>query len=322
MEYGTVEGVGKPISRLAQGTMMLKMDELEAGFALLDAVYALGCTTFDAAHIYGGGQCERCLGRWIEARGLRDKVVVLTKGAHHNADRRRVTPFDIASDLHDSLARLRTDSIDLYLLHRDDPSVPVGPIVEALNEQKAAGRIRAFGGSNWTAARIAEANEYARAHRLVPFSVSSPNFSLAEQVKEPWDECISISGPQNRPARAYYRRSQMPLFTWSSLAQGLFSGRVTQGNYRQLAEKGELPSSCVHAYCYRPNFRRLQRAAKLARTKGMTVPQIALAFVMNQPLNIFALVGCADGKEMRDNVAAMELQLTPAEMAWLNLETP
>ena len=86
----------------------------------------------------------------IGAVGDRDQIVILTKGAHFNQDRNRVTPFDITSDLFDSLVRLRTDSIDLYLLHRDDPTVPVGPIVEVLNEHKEAGRICAIGGSNWT----------------------------------------------------------------------------------------------------------------------------------------------------------------------------
>ena len=172
MRYDEVRGVGKRVSRLVQGTIMLRSEELEPGLELLDAVYGLGCNSFDTAHVYGGGEGERVLGQWIESRGVRDEVVILTKGAHHNADRRRVTPFDIASDLHDSLARLRTDYVDLYLLHRDDPSVPVGPIVEALNEHLTAGRIRAFGGSNWSAERIRKANEYAKAHGLVPFSAS------------------------------------------------------------------------------------------------------------------------------------------------------
>ncbi|NQT52881.1 aldo/keto reductase, partial [bacterium] len=167
MEYGEVPGVGKPVSRLVLGTMIINAGEMERSAALLDDAVAVGCTTLDTAHVYGGGNSERAIGQWMDARGNRDAIVVLSKGAHPNQDRRRVTPFDIAADLHDSLARLRSDYIDLYLLHRDDPDVPVGPIVEALNEHRAAGRIRAFGGSNWTHTRIAEANAYADAHGLV-----------------------------------------------------------------------------------------------------------------------------------------------------------
>lgn len=317
MEYGKVKGLGKPVSRLVQGTMVLRPDKAEQGFALLDAVFALGCNTFDAAHLYGGGSCERMLGQWIEERGLREKVVILTKAAHHNADRKRVTPFDIAADLHDSLARLRTDYIDLYVLHRDDPAVPVGPIVEVLNEYHAAGRIRVFGGSNWTTERLQEANEYAQAHGLVPFAVSSPNFSLAEQVEAPWADCITISGPQNQQARAWYAQQHMPLFTWSSLARGFFSGRLTRRNFEEV--KASLDSSTVRAYGCEPNFQRLDRAGELAREKGKSVPQVALAYVLQQPLEIFALVGCETPEEFRVNTEALEIVLTPAEMEWLDL---
>ena len=156
-----VPGIDKPVSRLVQGTMMVNSKQLEAGFAFLDAVLEQGCNTFDTAHVYGGGDNERSVGRWVHERGVRDQVVILGKGAHHNQDRQRVTPFDITSDLHDSLARFQFDYIDLYLLHRDDPSQPVGPIVEILNEHKRAGKIHAFGGSNWSVSRIQAANAYA-----------------------------------------------------------------------------------------------------------------------------------------------------------------
>jgi aryl-alcohol dehydrogenase-like predicted oxidoreductase len=147
VQYGEVQGVDKPISRLVQGTVMIGSETTDQSFELLDEVRELGCTAFDTAHQYGAGDSERTFGRWMEVRGLREEVVVIGKGAHHNQDRARVTPFDITADLFDSLARLRTEYIDLYLLHRDDPSVPVGPIIETLNEHLDAGRIRAFGGA-------------------------------------------------------------------------------------------------------------------------------------------------------------------------------
>ena len=87
MAYGKIEGLDKPISRILQGTMMVKEDDLDTWFGLLDGVYALGVNAFDCAHIYGGGQCARVLGHWMEERGIHDKCVILTKGAHHNRDR-------------------------------------------------------------------------------------------------------------------------------------------------------------------------------------------------------------------------------------------
>jgi aryl-alcohol dehydrogenase-like predicted oxidoreductase len=318
MRYGQVAGIGQPVARLVMGTMIYRPAQQGFANALLDYYVELGGNAFDTAHVYGGGGSERTLGQWIEARGLREKIVVLTKGAHHNADRRRVTPFDITSDLHDSLARLRTDYIDLYVLHRDDPSVPVGPIVEILNEHRAAGRIHAFGGSNWSLERIQAANEYAEARGLTPFAVSSPNYSLAEQVEEPWPGCTSLSGPQGERDRAWFAKTQMPLFTWSSLAQGFFSGRFTRETFESYKES--LPASCLLAYCHPRNFDRLDRAHALAREKGATVPQIALAFIASQPLHLFALIGVFRAEECRANIDALNLRLTPEELDYLDLK--
>jgi|SRR5579859_287214 len=316
MKYGTIPGVAKPVARLAQGTTMLDSSALDKALALLDGVYALGGNTFDTGHVYRGGDSERTLGRWIDERGLRDKVVIISKGAHPNADReRRVTPFDITSDLHDSLARLRTEFIDVYLLHRDDPSQPVGPLVEILNEHQRAGRIGAFGGSNWSPERIAQANAYAAAHGLQPFVISSPNFSLAVQREAPWAGCLSISGAGGAEARAWYARAQMPLLTWSSLAGGFFSGRFQRGNLATMTVGND--STTARAYGDEANFQRLDRAQALGRQKGLTAAQIALAYILNQPFNLFALVGCQAAAEYAENAAAVDLALTPAEVAWL-----
>ncbi|MBI1256803.1 MAG: aldo/keto reductase [Chloroflexi bacterium] len=320
MEYGKIEGIDKPISRLVQGTLMTSSERLEEGFALLDAVLAEGCTTFDTAHVYGSGDNERTVGRWIRERGIRDKVVLISKGAHHNADRQRVTPYDIEADLHDSFARFGFDYLDIYILHRDDPSQPVGPIVEILNQYQASGNIGVFGGSNWSHTRIEEANEYAYAHNLTPFTVSSPNFSLAAQHQPPWPNCISIAAEQGKDARAWYGKQHMALFTWSSLAGGFFSGRFRRDNLEGM--ESYFDKLAVESYCYEDNFQKLDRAELLAKQYQMTLPQIALAYVMSQPLNIFALVGCANVGEFRDNAAALALKLTPDQIAWLESGTP
>ncbi len=319
MKYGYVPGIEKPISRLVQGTVWMNSQNVDESFALLDAVYEMGCRTFDTAHNYGHGECERTVGQWIRERGVREEIVILGKGGHHNADRKRVTPFDITSDLYDSLARLKTDYIDLYVLHRDDPSQPIGPLVEILNEHYEAGLIRAFGGSNWSHHRIREANEYAEAHGLQPFVVSSPQFSLAVQIETPWPGCLSVSGPEGEEARAWYAAQGIPLFTWSSLAGGFFSGRFMRNNLDTFTEYYDV--LCVKSYCSEENFQRLDRARMLAEQKGATLPQIALAYVLNQPVEVFALVGCRTPEEFRINTEALGIELTPQEIAWLELKT-
>ncbi len=316
MKYGSVAGLEKPVSRLVQGTLSLNPAEREAGFALLDAVLEMGCTCFDTAHVYGGER-EKAFGQWIRDRRVREKVVILAKGAHHNDVRPRVTPFDIASDLHDSLARMQVDYCDLYVLHRDDPRVPVGPIVEALNHWQREGKIRAFGGSNWSHTRLQEANDYAAAHGLNGFTLSSPHFSLAEQLKPPWPGCLSITGHTNSAAQEWYSRAQMPLFAWSSLGGGFFSGLITPDNLNEIKDnQHKLSAEC---YASDANFERLARVTELAKRKGCTSALIAMAWLMRQPMNIFALVGCRSAEEFKQNVEALEIELTDEETAWVDL---
>jgi aryl-alcohol dehydrogenase-like predicted oxidoreductase len=321
MRYGEIPGIDKPVMRVVQGATMIgsNLDEAKS-FALLDQVYELGCNTIDTAHVYSGGHSERLLGRWMQARGLRDKIVIITKGAAHSEDRRRMTPFDITSDLHDSLARLKSDYVDLYLLHRDDPNVSVEPIIDTLNEHLRAGRIRAFGASNWAHQRIEAANTYARTNGLEPFVASSPQFSLADSLDEPWPLCLTLSGSAEAAAREWYAQTQMPLLAWSPLASGFFSGRFRRDNLHTFGER-EWDRVVVRAYASEANFQRLDRASILAAEKGLSAAQVALAYVMNQPMNIFAVVGSSTGEKFRANVEACAVRLTPQEMAWLDLSS-
>jgi aryl-alcohol dehydrogenase-like predicted oxidoreductase len=293
--------------------MVLSMEELDRSFQLLDAAFEAGINTFDAAWVYAGGDAERCLGAWIESRAVRSDVVIIDKGCHPNQDRKRVTPYDLEADLHDALARLRVESIDAYLLHRDDPDVPVGEIVDALNEHHFAGRITAFGGSNWTHTRIREANEHAFERSMQPFMLSSPNYGLALQVEDPWGPgCVSVSGPEHAAARAWYCETGMAVMAYSSLGRGLFSGRLTRDNYPELADE-----ACQRAYCHEVNFERLDRARKLAKEKKVSVAQLALAYVLNSPMNVYALVGATTEGECRECVAATRIELTERELRWL-----
>lgn len=320
MKYGKIDGVQKAASRIVLGTMIINTTEIKESMKLLDAAMELGCTTFDTAHIYGYGESERGIGKWFSERKNREDVFLISKASHPNQDRVRVTPYDITADLHDSLTRLNTDYIDLYLLHRDDLTLPVGPIVEILNEHLRAGKIKSFGGSNWTHGRLQEANDYAKEHGLVPFAASSPNYGIAEQVEDPWGYgCVTISGPKETEARAWYQKTQMPVFAYSSLARGLFSGRITRDNYEKI--KDEIDSACKRAYCFEVNFKRLDRVTELAKEKGLSVPQIAMAYILNQPLNVYAIVGAANREELQSVTDIVNTRLSPSELAWLNLES-
>jgi len=320
MKYGSIPGVSKPVSRLVQGTANTVFDPSKPAqaFALLDMAMEHGINTFDTAHVYGEGN-EVMLGNWVRERGVKDKVVILAKGAHPYG-RNRVTPEDIEADLTESLRRQKSDYFDLYVLHRDDPAVPVGPIVEALNKHKSAGKIGAFGGSNWAHTRIKEANDYAAANNLIPFAVTSPNYSLAEMYAPPWDDCLSISGPAGQAARDYYAESGIAVMPWSSMAGGFFADIYHRDNLETFAKDNYFAEICIRCYCGEENFQRLDRVRELAQSKNLSVAQVALAFTFSQPMDLFPLVSSLTKDQFAANAAALEVTLTPQELAYLDLK--
>ena len=316
LETGKIPFVDKPVSRLFAGTMLDTMRDGSDNSEYLDQIFALGINAFDSANVYG--LAEASFGRWLEKRHNREEIVLLTKGAHHDMFHKRVTPYDIESDVHTSLARLRTDYIDIYLLHRDDETKEVGPIVEKLNQLLEEGLIRSFGGSNWTHKRVAEANAYAESHGLRGFTAVSPYYGLAVQVADPFGGgCIGISGPGNAEARAYYKENNIPIIPYSSIGAGFFSGRIKSSDPD--GAKEILNRSTVRGYCFPENFERLRRVEILAAEKGYTVAQIAMAFVLNQDLPMFPIVSSHRIEAMKENVEAAKIRLTKEELDWLDL---
>ena len=211
----------------------------ELSFALLDSIVALGGNTFDTAHVYGlDGAGEKGLGRWMAERGNRDELVIIGKGGIRPSPPApcKVMHSFIDADLYESLARLQTSYIDLYLMHYDDPAAPIGPLMETLNAHLAAGRTRAIGCSNMTHRRFDEANEYADRHGLQPLVASQPQYSLAEQGTTYIPGSVTISGPEHRAARAWYAANQMPVIPYSSLGSGFFSGTLRPGNFAQVKQ--------------------------------------------------------------------------------------
>ena len=154
---------------------------------------------------------------------------------------------------------------------------------------------------------------------LEPFTLSSPNYSLAVQIKPPWDGCLSISGPAGEEERAWYIEQGMPIFPWSSLAGGFFSGRFRRDNLDSF--ESYLDKLCVESYCSEENFQRLDRVEEVGARYGLSIPQVAMAFIMSQPIDVFALVGCRTGDEFAMNAAVLGQKLTADELAWLDLSS-
>lgn len=318
MEYVEIPYVKKKVSRIIFGTAIPPFMMGGNGNDLLDAMYDLGVNTFDMARNYMAS--ELSVGRWLEEKDMREKVVLLSKCGHPSMfGRKRINEAEMRKDFRKSSGYLHTDYLDIYLLHRDDPEVDAGEIVEIFNAMHSEGKIGAFGGSNWTHERIEQANEYAYKHNLIPFTVSSPNFGLADQIDDPWGGgCVTISGPANEKARDWYRQNQMPVIAYSSLGRGMFSGKVKSSESEKAGKI--LDATAVKGYVCPENFERLRRCEELAERKGVSVPQIAMAWIFKQKLNTFAVVSTSSQERMQENIKALEVELTEEETLYLDLK--
>jgi aryl-alcohol dehydrogenase-like predicted oxidoreductase len=203
---------------------------------------------------------------------------------------------------------MQTDYADIYVMHRDNPDIPVGEFIDVLNEHASAGRIRAFGGSNWSIERVQAANDYAKSRGLRGFSAVNNNFSLARMITEPWGGCI---GSSDAESRAWLEKTQLPMLSWSSTGKGFF----VRGGESDVAE-----NDLMRCWYSDDNFQRLDRVKELAAKKGVTPVMIAMAWVLNQPFPTFALFGPATLEEMHISLEALDVSLTPEEVKWLNLE--
>lgn len=273
--------------------------------AMADYWFSRGGNTFDTAHIYGKGLQEKLFGQWVNSRGIRRDAVIIGKGGH--------TPYcfpeAVTKQLFESLDRMKLDSVDIYIMHRDNPEVPAGEFIDMLNEHLAAGRFKVFGGSNWTIGRIEEANLYASRGKKQGFSLLNNNFSLARMVQPVWRGCISVSDPVSR---GWLTDRQFPNFSWSSQARGFFTEK---------SSPGAAPDPGLQRCWYsEENFRRRERARDLAEKKGVLAVNIAAAFVLCQPFPSYALIGPRVLSEAEKSLPALDIRLTGRELDYLELK--
>ncbi|MBX3705915.1 MAG: aldo/keto reductase [Pseudomonadales bacterium] len=317
-QHVRVRGLDKPVSRLVMGCD--NQPSMSHAAVMWDHFFELGGNAFDTAYIYGTGSMERLLGHWHHARGIRDDMVIVGKGAHtpHNF------PQFIAAQLTESLDRLQTDHVDIYFLHRDNPDVPVGEFVDALNDEVRAGRIRVFGGSNWSLARVRAANEYAARRGLTGMAAVSNNFSLARMVRPIWP---GVEAATSDEFRAWLTETGTALLPWSAQARGFFTpwaDTILADAAREnpvITTMQPTVDELKRTWLSPENIERRARAGKLARERGVEMINVALAWVLRQPFPCLPLIGPRTLAETRSSIRALTLDLTDAELRWLDLET-
>jgi aryl-alcohol dehydrogenase-like predicted oxidoreductase len=299
-----IPGITHAVSRLVLGCD--NKETAEEGAPVWDHWLHVGGNAFDTANIYGGGKHEKALGDWIRQRGLTKDVVVIGKGAHTP----NCIPEAISTQLTQSLERLQLDHVPIYIMHRDNVDVPVGEFVDALNAEHSKGRIGIFGGSNWSTARLAEAQAFAKAKGLKAPTVLNNNLSLAVMEKPVWAGCMSSN---NAGDLKFLRDTNTVHFSWSSQARGYFLAE----ELRNRLPEDTRPETCFGSVA---NAERRTRAERLAKERGVTANNIAAAWVLCQSFPSFALVGPRTTDEIDSSLPASGIELSTEEIAWLNLE--
>lgn len=304
----TIPLVGLPtaLSRIGLGCMRLSPEREADSFALVDTYLRHGGNLFDTAEIYGRGNSERALGDYFRRSGGRDTAVIVTKGC---VEPSLVRPDYVRKAIVMSLERLQMDVIDIYLLHRDDPTVPVGELVDVLNEAVQAGRIRRFGVSNWTTARLAEGNRVAAERGQQGFCLTSPHLALAIPRQAWWEGCTHATPDDLR----WYREQEMLVLGWSTQGRGFLLNDPP-------ADPAHL-ADLIRVYYSPENLEKRQRLLTLAARRGATPGAIAIAYVLSLELATIALIGPLSSKELPPLMSADEVRLTAVERAWLELES-
>ena len=319
MEYMEFAGVATPVSRVVQGAIGLFTQDDPARFAMLDAAVEAGINAFDTAvnYAFGDDGVDAILGRWVRHRGGRDGIVFFAKGCHPEPPHwsPRVTPEAISEDMELSRRQIGVDQLDLWMFHRDDPAVDIGILVEAVNAAIDRGHIGAWGVSNWTKARVEAVVEYADAHDLRGPVANSAHWSLVDQLDEPWDDVVTLTGAERAADRAWHQERGVKVVAWSPLAGGFLSERIGRAEL-EAATEGHLADT-ARCYLNEINWARRERAAEVGHQHGLSLSQVALAWAMHADFQPLVIVGNASVEEVEQSTVAERAELSVDEIDYI-----
>ena len=303
MDYRTLGDSGLRVSEICLGTWTTFGGSLgdDAAIALVNEAFDVGINFFDTANVYSQGRSEEVLGRALAGRP-RDSFVVATKlwAEMPNGDR-GLSSEQIHKQIDDSLGRLQLDHVDLYQAHSFDDDVPLEETLEAFTAVVNAGKVRFIGVSNWSGEQIRRGVDICRTHGFAKPVSSQPEYSLL--YREPEQDVIPAS-----------RENGISQIVYSPLAQGVLSGK-----YRSAEEYGEGTRASARAefmseYLTGEVLERVERLRPIADGLGLTMVQLALAWILREPNVASAIVGASRPEQLHDNAAASGVDLDEASL--------
>lgn len=279
-------------------------------FRILDAFLDARFNFIDTADTYSkwaegnqGGESETILGNWFRQRGRRDDVILATKlGGDMGAGRKGLKAGYVKEAVEASLKRLKTDYIDLYQTHYDDPETPVEETMEALNRLIDEGKVRYIGASNYTAERIAQSNEFARQHGMQGYISLQPLYNLhdRQQFEESYLPLVE--------------QEKLAVISYYALASGFLSGK-----YRSKEDLGKsVRGQKAIQYLDDRGHRILAALDEVAAAHQVAPAQVAIAWQLHKPFITAPIVSATTEKQLAELAGAASLELSPEQVALLD----
>lgn len=319
MDYIKIKGLEKPISKMIFGTAWLGLEQKDIVDEQLSRYIEMGGNLIDTGKYYNGGKTETYLRGWIkEFPELREKVMFTNKGCHYHVDENnihhpeipRVSVECIKEDLEFSLSNLGLDHIDIYMLHRDNEEVSVGPLFDTLEKYRLEGKITTYGVSNWSINRIKEAITYCEEKGYQGVAVNSCSYSLCTAARPRWSGTVYATDEYAKQCSDL----GVTILSWGSQGGGFF------GNY-PFPKGKRVDKDFQEAFGNLDNFEKFRRAKELAKQKGVSMTNISYAYIFNQGLDIAGIVGTRTIDELNNSFIGLDLKLTTREVEYLSLRS-
>ena len=273
MKYRQLGSTDIEVSSIGLGcvTFGREIDE-ETAVSLMNHALELGINLFDTAEVYAAGASETVIGNWLRNRGVRDQVILATKVAGSLTRERILTSAEA------SLRRLKTDRIDLFQVHHWDHSVPLAETLAALDTLVTQGKVRYVGCSNYSAAQLQQALAQQTANNLSPMASVQPNYNLV--MREIEQDLIPLCAVQN-----------VGIISYSPLGAGFLTGKYQQGGTVPEGTRFDIIPGHQDIYFSDENFRRVEKLRTESEARAISMVQLALAWVINQPGITSVLIG-------------------------------
>lgn len=316
MKYARLGNTGLIVSKLSFGAMtfgsdpamptIYKVDQENARLMIEKSLEA-GTNFFDTANAYASGQSEVMLGEILGKQ--RQDVVIATKVGFRTGEPitdAGLSRKHILDSCDRSLQRLNTDYIDLYIVHKEDPYTPLEETLATLNDLVQMGKVRYIGFSNWSAWKAAIAVQMQKSNNWAQFCSGQMNYSLVGRDVE-YDVI---------PLMQY---AGISMTVWSPLASGFLSGKYTRDNLKD--SENRLSGFDLLPFDKEWGFKVVEKLQEIAQQRNISVAQIALAWLLTKPVVASIIIGASKLPQLEDNLKAVDVELTDAEVAELNAMT-